>query len=81
MARFCIAGCGTELLKDDGTTDYDRQFCKSGDCLKKDRAQKLRDQRARMKTQKRCSRCTQPILPVKTWEKLRLLAAEAGIDL
>jgi hypothetical protein len=80
MARFCISGCGTELKKDDGTTDYDRQFCDEK-CRSKDRAQKLRDQRAQMKTRKRCSRCTQPILAVKTWEKLRVLAAEAGIDL
>lgn len=81
MARFCIAGCGTELLKEDGTTDYERLFCKGGECVKKDRAQKLRDQRAQMKKKKRCSHCTQPILPVKTWEKIRVLAAEHDIDL
>lgn len=80
MARYCIAGCGTELLNDDGTTDYESKFCK-GDCLKKDRRQKLRDQRAQMKTKKRCSRCTQPILPPKTWEKIRVLAAQLDIDL
>jgi hypothetical protein len=80
MARFCIAGCGTELKKDDGLTDYDRQFC-SEKCRSNDRKQKLRDQRAQMKTKTRCSKCTQPILKPQAWEKLRLLAAEAGIDL
>jgi hypothetical protein len=80
MARFCIAGCRTELKKEDGRTDYDRQFC-SDKCRNDDKSQKLRDQRANMKTKKRCSHCTQQILPVKTWEKIRVLAAEAGIDL
>jgi hypothetical protein len=80
MARFCIAGCGTELKKEDGSTDYDREFC-GKECRNEDKRQKLRDKRAKTKKQKRCSTCTQPILPPKTWERLRVLAAEAGIDL
>lgn len=79
MARFCIAGCGTALKKDDGSTDYDRYFC-SETCRNKDKAQRLRDQRAQMK-KNGCSTCLQPILPAKTWDKLRQLAADAGIEI
>ena len=80
MARFCIAGCGTELKTADGLTDYARQFC-SDKCRNKDKAQRLRDQRATMKSKKRCSSCTQPILAPTTWAQIRELAAEAGIVL
>ena len=80
MARFCVSGCGTELKKEDGRTDYDRQFC-SDKCRNNDKRQKLRDQRANMKTKKRCSSCTQPILTSKTWEKIRALATDGGIEL
>jgi len=80
MARFCIAGCGKELKKEDGRTDYGRQFC-SEQCRNKDKSQKLRELRAHMKTKTRCTSCTQPILPPSTWEKLRLLAAENDIEL
>jgi hypothetical protein len=80
MARHCISGCGTELKKEDGATDYESLFC-SKDCRNEDKRQKVRDQRAAMKKKKRCSACTQPILPAKTWEQIRVIAAEAGIDL
>ena len=80
MARYCIAGCGKELKKPDGASDYDRQFC-DDKCRNKDKANRLRDQRAAMKKKKRCNSCTQPILPPKVWEEIRRLAADAGIEI
>jgi hypothetical protein len=80
MARFCIAGCGTELKTEDDRTDYQRQFC-SDECRNEDKRQKIRDQRARMRTKKRCTTCTQPILDAETWKRLRELAAQDGLDL
>jgi hypothetical protein len=80
MARFCIAGCGTELKTDDGRTDYQRQFC-TDECRNKDKSQKIRDQRAHMRQKKRCTSCTQTILDAETWKRLRELAAQDGLDL
>jgi hypothetical protein len=79
MARFCICGCGNELVTKSGSPDYSRRIFYSSECRKKDNAQRLRDKRAQIKKKDRCSRCTQPILTPKTWEALRRLAADAGI--
>ncbi len=56
MPRFCIDGCGKELLTPDGLTDYDRIFF-SAACRNKDKAQRVRDLRARARKQKVCSKC------------------------
>jgi hypothetical protein len=81
MARFCICGCGRTLIsKVTGQTDYDRKFFDK-DCIKKDRKDQLREQRARNKERRRCSSCRQPVLDPETWKKLRVLAAEADIVL
>lgn len=42
MARFCICGCGEELLTKDGGTDYDRKFF-SAKCRNADKSQHFRD--------------------------------------
>lgn len=60
MARFCICGCGRELLTKDGATDYDRMFF-STECRSKDKTQRIRDMRAAIKRQARCPRCGQVI--------------------
>jgi hypothetical protein len=79
MARVCICGCGRKLIsKTTGQTDYDRKFFDK-DCLKKDRRDQLREQRAFNKQRRRCSSCRQPMLDYATWIKLRELAAEAGL--
>jgi len=58
MARYCIAGCGTELKLPDGSTDYDRQFC-SKKCRDKDKSLRLRDQRMKLKAKTNCPTCGQ----------------------
>jgi hypothetical protein len=60
MARFCVCGCGNELKDKDGNTSYDRVFFSSA-CRNKDKAQRLRDQRKKMKQQIRCNKCGQII--------------------
>ncbi len=60
MARFCIAGCGTELKKPDGSTDYKKQFC-SPTCRNQDKTQRMRDMRTTIKKQDRCPKCGQVI--------------------
>jgi hypothetical protein len=60
MARFCICGCGNELKTDDGFTDYDRVFF-SPKCRNGDKAQRLRDKRARARQKKICSGCGRPM--------------------
>ena len=61
MARVCICGCGKELLLKDGSgTDYDRFFFEA-DCRNRDKAQRMRDMRARAKKKTRCSTCGQPM--------------------
>lgn len=81
MARVCICGCGRKLIsKTTGQTDYDRKFFDK-DCIKKDRRDQLREQRALNKERRRCSSCRQPVLDPETWKKLRLLAEESGLVL
>jgi len=60
MARFCVCGCGEELKDKDGNTDYARVFF-SSECRNRDKSQRLRDQRKKMKQQTRCSKCGQLI--------------------
>jgi hypothetical protein len=56
MARYCVCGCGQELKDKSGNTDYERVFF-DRTCRNRDKAQRMRDQRARMNKQKRCSKC------------------------
>jgi len=58
MARFCVSGCGKELTLDDGSTDYARQFC-SKQCRDKDKSQRLKDQRRKLKAKVNCPTCGQ----------------------
>lgn len=60
MARFCICGCGRELKTKDGYTDYDRSFF-DAKCRNQDKAQRVRDLRARGRQQKVCSKCLRPM--------------------
>jgi hypothetical protein len=60
MARFCVCGCGKELTDDDGATDYDRVFF-SAACRNKDKAQRMRDKRARAKKRGLCPVCQRPM--------------------
>ena len=81
MARVCICGCGRKLIsKTTGQTDYDRKFFDK-DCIKKDRRDQLREQRAFNKERRRCSSCRQPVLDPETWKKIREWAAEDGLIL
>jgi hypothetical protein len=81
MARVCICGCGRKLIsKTTGQTDYDRKFFDK-DCIKKDRRDQLREQRAHNKERRRCSSCRQPVLDPATWKRLREMAEEAGLVL
>jgi hypothetical protein len=68
VARFCVCGCGNELKDKDGNTDYARVFFES-ECRNKDKAQRLRDQRKKMKQQSHCSKCGQRIPQDKKKEK------------
>lgn len=67
MSRFCVCGCGNELKDKDGLTDYDRVFF-NGSCRNRDKAQRMRDQRERMKKQHRCSKCGNLIKKKKSEE-------------
>jgi hypothetical protein len=81
MARFCICGCGKKLIsKTTNQTDYDRKFFDK-ECLKKDRREQLREQRAFSKEQRRCSSCHQPLLRAELWKKFWQWIAESGIEL
>ncbi len=74
--------CGEEVINDDGSPNFDRQFClPPSNCAKDFRRDQLRAKRAATKQQKRCSRCSQPVLPKETWQDLKKLAAKAGIAL
>lgn len=74
--------CGEKVVNEDGTPNFARQFCPPPKtCAKEFRRDELRARRAATKKQKRCSRCTQPILSKQTWQELKKLAAEAGITI
>lgn len=60
VARFCVCGCGKELKTEEEHTDYDRVFFNAS-CRNKDKAQRLRDMRARARQQKICSKCGRPM--------------------
>ena len=54
--RVCSrAGCGTLLVKPDGSTDYKRRFC-SAECKKADLKEKMQGKRSRI-IGKRCPLC------------------------
>jgi endogenous inhibitor of DNA gyrase (YacG/DUF329 family) len=58
MARFCVGGCGKELKTKDGSTDYDKIFCGEV-CRNKDKSQKLKDQRRKLREKSNCPTCGQ----------------------
>lgn len=60
MARYCIAGCGTELTNKDGETDYDRQFC-SKKCRDRDKSQRQKDKNKKLKARHNCPTCGRPM--------------------
>lgn len=77
--------CGKEVVNEDSTPNFERQFClpRAGapsTCAKDFRRDQLRAKRAATKSRKRCSHCTQPILPRETWSQIKALAAKAGIS-
>jgi hypothetical protein len=57
MSRVCQGGCGTKLVKEDGSTDYKRRFCNNPDCRKKDKAARMREIRASIGKAGRCPYC------------------------
>ncbi len=80
MARFCRF-CGSSLMNEDGSTDYDHQFCPDKDCRKKDKAQLLRDTRAADIKRGRCSSCGQKIFSAEIWRIIRTIAKNIGVEL
>lgn len=60
MARFCICGCERELVLSDGSTDYKRMFYSKA-CRDKDSAQRMRDQRKKIKGKNICPTCRRPM--------------------
>lgn len=60
MARYCICGCGKQLVKPNGDTDYDRMFFNK-ECRNRDKAQRIADERARFKKLSHCPHCGQDI--------------------
>jgi len=62
LPRFCICGCGKELLTADGFTDYSRKRRFATQlCYKRDKAQQLRDARRKATKDGRCPLCHQKI--------------------
>lgn len=79
MARYCVCGCGSELKDKNGNTDYKRYFF-NAEHRDKDKTQKMRDQRARIKKMKRCSHCNQRILSPAQQRKVDLMLSQGELD-